>query len=452
MTGRWFVTAERRSLEGIVVCDFAWVGAGSITTSLMAQLGAEVIKIETAARPDVLRLSGPFKDGVARGLERSGYFASRNPNKKSVALNMTHPDARAVALDLIARSDVVINNFRVGQMEKWGLGWDDLRGGNPRLIYVTMSLQGAAGPHSAFMGFGVNLNALSGLTAQSAFPGKRPFGTGTHYTDHVMVPAHTLFGILAALADREETGLGQMVEVSQLEAAVCMKPLDAMAWSANRDILGPIGFGDPDAAPHGVFSTLCPEAHRHQKQNRRGDGLCPTQTAGGVLKDAPRSAPTSEHRCKWVAITVFTEREWGALKRVMGHPPWAEEPRFGTIQARKASEQELNARLEDWTNRHTAGELVEKLVGAGVSAGIVHDARGVIEDENLTERGFWCYLDHPEMGRTLYNRAPFILSETPAALRTAAPLLGQHTREVLTAFLEYTEAEVKNLRSRGVLG
>ena len=377
----------KRPLEGIVVCDFSWVGAGPITTNVLGQCGAEVIKIESMKRPDIIRKDGPFKDGIAEGFERSGYFANRNPNKRCISLNMKHPKARDIAVRLIKRSDIIINNFRVGQMEKWKLGWGDVKKINPRIIYVTMSLQGTSGPHKSYMGFGVNLNALCGLTARASFSGERPFGTGTNYTDHVMVPCHTLFGIMAALIQREETGKGQIVAVSQLESAISMKPSDVLAYGANGEILEPLGYGDPYGAPHGVYRTL---GYR-----------------------------------KWIAIAAFTENEWLTLKRVMGNPAWAEE-QYG-----------------DW--------LMAELLQNGVKAGVVNDARGAIENEHLRGREFWAYLDHPVMERTLYNRAPICFSKTPLKLRTAAPLLGQDTREVLTEMLGYTNEEVDRFKAEDVL-
>jgi benzylsuccinate CoA-transferase BbsF subunit/naphthyl-2-methylsuccinate CoA transferase subunit len=403
----------KRALEGIVVCDFSWVGAGPITTNVLGQCGAEIIKIESKKRPDILRLGGPFKDGIAKGMERSGYFANRNPNKKCIALNMGHPEARDIAVRLIKKSDIIINNFRVGQMEKWGLGWDDVKEINPRIIYVTMSLQGTKGPHSSYMGFGVNLNALCGLTEQSAFEGQRPFGTGTNYTDHVMVPSHTIFGIIAALLNREVTGKGQQVAVSQLAASIAMKPMDVMTYAANGDILGPIGFGDPDAAPHGVYTTL---GYR-----------------------------------KWIAIAVFTEDEWYAFKRVMDNPSWADDPKFSTLSARKENEQELNDKIENWTRLQYGKQLMEKLIKGGVKAGLVNDARAAIENEHLIERGFWAYLEHPEMGISNYNRAPILFSKTPIQMNKAAPLLGEHTEDVLTDFLGYTDNEISKLVEKGVL-
>lgn len=403
----------KKALEGIVVCDFSWVGAGPIATNVLAQCGAEIIKIESVTRPDILRKGGPFKDGNSQGLERSGYFANRNPNKKCIALNMSIPEARDVAVRLIKKSDIIINNFRVGQMEKWKLGWEDVKEMNPRIIYITMSLQGLTGPHKSYMGYGVNLNALCGLTERSAFKGGRPFGTGTNYTDHVMVPCHTLFGVMAALLQREVTGRGQTVAVSQLESAIAMKPSDVMAYAANGDLLGPLGFGDDHAAPHGVYKTL------------------------------------GYH--KWIAISIFSEDDWHTLKGIMGNPAWANQTKFATLGARKENEDELNAAIEAWTSNQHAYQLVERLRAGGIQAGEVKDARAAVEDPHLIERKFWTYLDHPVVGSTLYNRAPIVFSKTPIEMKTAAPLLGEHTREVLSTLLGYSEEEIDQLAKKDVL-
>jgi benzylsuccinate CoA-transferase BbsF subunit len=403
----------KSALSGIVVCDFSWVGAGPIATNVLGQCGAEIIKIESVKRPDILRKGGPFKDGIGEGLERSGYFANRNPNKKCIALNMSHPEARDTAVRLIKKSDVIINNFRVGQMEKWKLGWEDVQKINPRIIYITMSLQGVTGPHKSYMGFGVNLNALCGLTATAAFPGSRPFGTGTNYTDHVMVPSHTLFGLMAALIQREKTGKGQTVEVSQLDSAIAMKPSDVMAYAANGDIFEPLGYGDPNAAPHGVYTTL---GYR-----------------------------------KWIAISVFSEQQWHSFKQAMGYPAWAEDPKFATLELRKKNEEELNQHIEAYTQKHYADDLMNTLVGFGVPAGKVNDARGAIEDEHLRKREFWSYLDHPVVGSTLYNRLPVVFSKTPVRMQTAAPLLGQHTREVLSGMLGYSDSEIESMIEKEIL-
>ncbi len=403
----------KEALSGIRVCDFSWVGAGPIATNVLGQCGADVIKIESAKRPDLLRKGDPFKDGISDGLERSGYFANRNPNKMSIALNMSEPKAIEVATRLIRESDIVINNFRVGQMEKWGLGWDEVRRLNPRAIYVTMSLQGVTGPHRSYMGFGVNLNSLCGLTAQAAKEGEKPFGTGTNYTDHVMVPSHTIFAIMAALLHRELSGEGQTISVSQLESAIAMKPLDAMVWASNREILGPLGCCDRELAPHGVYESTEPG--------------------------------------RWIALAVRDDVEWERLKRVMGEPEWALNRAYDSAAGRRANQRNLDAEIERWTVTHRVEELVVKLQGAGLCAAPVKDAREAVEDEHLNARGFHVYLDHPVVGKTLYNRAPIVFSETPLRMEKSAPLLGQDTEEILTGLLGYSEDELAKLRAEKVL-
>jgi benzylsuccinate CoA-transferase BbsF subunit/naphthyl-2-methylsuccinate CoA transferase subunit len=228
-----------------------------------------------------------------------------------------------------------------------------------------------------------------------------------------MAPSHTLFGIMAALIDREKTGKGQTIAISQLKSAISMAPTSVMAYAANGDTLGPMGLGDPDAAPHGVYTTL---GYR-----------------------------------KWIAIAVFDENEWRALKKVMGNPVWAEDQRFSTLEDRKENEVELNGRIEEWTKTGYADWLMNELLRNGVKAGIVNDARGAVEDEHLRKRDFWSYLDHPVVGNTLYNRAPIRFSKTPLRMETAAPLLGQHTTSVLTGMLDYTPEEVNTLIEEKVL-
>jgi benzylsuccinate CoA-transferase BbsF subunit/naphthyl-2-methylsuccinate CoA transferase subunit len=228
-----------------------------------------------------------------------------------------------------------------------------------------------------------------------------------------MVPTHTLFGIMMALIHRKRTGEGQLVEIPQSQAAICMKPVDAMTYAANGDILGPMGHRDANAAPHGIYRTL---GYR-----------------------------------KWIAVSVFTDNEWEALKSVMGNPAWADENKFKTLADRKKNEDELDGLIEEWTQWQYADLLMNKLISNGVRAGVVNDARGVIEDAHLKDRGFWAYMDHPVVGITLYNMAPIRFSETPIQMKTAAPLLGQHTNEVLTNMLGYTSDEIKQLEEAGAL-
>lgn len=375
-------------LKDITVCDFSWVGAGPIATNILGQFGANIIKIESKSKPEVLRVGYPFKDGKP-GIERSGYFANRNPNKKSISLNMKMPEARDVVVRLIKKSDIVINNFRAGQMEKWNLGYEDVKEIKKDIIYVTMSIQGDEGPHSHTAGFGVTLNALVGFTHLTAPPDGEPLGTGTSYTDHIAVPVHTLVGIMAALLHRDRTGEGQRVEVPQAQAAICLKPLDVIDYAANERVQQPLGLRDPNAAPHGVYKVL---GYR-----------------------------------KWIAIAVFSGDHWFGLKKVMENPEWAKDDAFDTLKGRLANQDILDQNIENWTRIQDGNQLQHRLLEAGIPAGMVQDARAMIEDPQIATQDFWAYLDHPEVGLTLYNKVPMRFSKTSAILKTAALLLGQHT-------------------------
>lgn len=398
--------------EGIRVADFSWVGAGPITTRFLAEYGAEVIRIESKKRPEILRMAGPYKDKIP-GIERSGYYSNRNPNKKSISLDMQHPRARDVAVRLIEKSDLVINNFRPGIMERWNLGYEDVKKIKSDIIYVSMSMQGSNGPHSKYMGFGATLNALVGINHLSGFPDKEPFGTGTNYTDHVAVPTHTAFAIIAALRHRRKTGEGQYIEVPQSETAICINPIAVMDYAINGNIQTRIGNRHFDASPHGVYKV--------------------------------------KGKNSWVAIAVLNDFEWETLKKVMDNPAWAEDGKYAKVEGRLENQDELDEKIEEWTAGQEGKEMVEKLVRAGVRAGLVYNAKDVLEDPQLKARGNWVYLDHPEMGISVYNNSPVILSKTPAQLCTPAPLLGQHTVEVLKGLIKMSDEEFNSLKAESVV-
>lgn len=400
--------SKKMPLEGIRVADFSWVGAGPIATRYLSEFGAEIIKIESKSKPEILRMTGPYKDGIP-GIERSGYFSNRNPNKKSISLNMKHPRARDVAARLIEKSDLVINNFRPGVMEKWKLGYEDVKKVKPDIIFVTMSMQGSSGPHSSYMGFGATMNALVGFNHLSGFPEKPPFGTGTNYSDHVAVPTHTIFAVMAALRYRRKTGKGQFIEVPQVEAAICMKPIAVMDYAVNGRIQMRMGNRHMDYAPHGVYRTLGEKS--------------------------------------WIGIAVYNDSEWESLKSAMGNPQWAQDQKFASKEGRLANQNELDSIIESWTSGLDRNELMGKLTASGVRAGMVLDAKEVLEDPQMKARGHWVYLDHPEVGPSAYSGSPVHMSKTPAQFKSSAPLLGQHTEEVMKQLLNMSDGEFKQLEA-----
>jgi benzylsuccinate CoA-transferase BbsF subunit len=396
-------------LAGLRVLDFAWIGAGALVTKALAELGAEVVRIESRARPDNLRQSPPFRPGVG-GLDASGYFASRNPDKKSVALNMKHPRARSIAMTLAEQSDVFASNFRTGVLERWGMGYDDVREVNPRIVYLTMPMQGRDGPHRNYVGFGSTIAALAGLVHTTAAPGRAPIGTGTHYPDHVPNPGHALVALLAAIYHQQRTGEGQCVELSQLESTV--------------NVVG-----------HGIV------------QSSLGAQVKP---AGNRL---PGCAPRGVYRCasgEWLAISCQTERHWEATADTLGHPEWLTDSRFATLYDRLEHADQLDAELSAGLESVPRSAVVDKLVGAGVPAGPVNTAKDMLSDPHLVDRGFWQPVQHSVIGEIPMSHLPFRIDGCPRPTMTAPPLLGEHTREVAITLLGLTEDQYRELADDGL--
>ncbi|MBU1441925.1 MAG: CoA transferase [Gammaproteobacteria bacterium] len=405
--------SESLPLAGLRVADFCWIGAGSYTTKILGDLGADVIKIESSTRLDSLRMAGPYKDGKP-GVNRSGYFADRNTSKRGVTIDMKHPRALAVVERLIAKSDIVANNFAAGVMEKFGLGPEDCARLRPDIIYLAMSMQGSQGPQRDFRGTGSSIAALTGIQELSGLPGRVPAGTGTNYPDHLPNPCHAAFAVLAALRHRRRTGEGQYIDFAQTEPMLSLMGPTFLDLTVNGRLQQRRGNDHPWAAPHGVYPT-------------RGDD-------------------------RWIAIAVTDDAQWAALVDAMEHPAWATEERWATLPERHRARHELDALLAGWTQDHDAQELMRRLQAAGVSAGAVQDARDVTRtDPQLAHRGHWVRLPHAEMGESIYNNLPFRLSRTPVRPQRAAPLLGEHTREVLAGLLGFSDAEIDELQTEQVL-
>ncbi|WP_191248027.1 CaiB/BaiF CoA transferase family protein [Amycolatopsis deserti] len=396
-------------LAGIRIADFTWVGAGPFLTKPLADHGAEVIKVESRTRTDVIRDMPPFADGV-RGINRSGYFANRNSSKKSICLDLKARDGHRLALRLIAVSDVVVSNFTPGTMDRLGLGYRAACAVRPDVIYLEMPMQGASGPHRDFRGYGLSIAAAGGLFGLSGYPDRPPVGTGTNYPDHVPNPLHGAIAVLAALRHRRRTGRGQYIELAQLESTVNLIGPAVVAAAAGEDVTRR-GNADDWAAPHGVYPCAGED--------------------------------------RWCAIAVQDDEQWSALVTVLGLPS---EPGFATAAQRRRA-----PGLDEWISAATRGwdrdKLADALADAGVPAAGVNDARDLIEtDPQLRARGHWVRLRHPEMGDCLYDGLPYRLSRTPGRPRSAAPLLGADTREVCTRLLGVADTEYDQLERTGVIG
>lgn len=406
-------------LSGLRVLDFCWVGAGALVTQTLALHGAEVIKVESRARPDNLRVAPPFRPGTT-GLDASGYFASRNANKKSLALNMRHPAASALARRLARMSSVVTSNFRPGVMERWGLGYDDLRAEQPGLIYLTMPMQGTTGPNKDYAGFGSTIAALAGLVEPSGLPGRVPVGTGTHYPDHVPNPGHALVALLAAIVHRNRTGHGGRIELSQYESTVSLVGPAVIQYSVTGEQPRRQGNHVAGAAPHGVYPCAGPDT--------------------------------------WIAISVRTDAQWAALAGVLspdggpaGRSPGLAGERLATAAGRKEHEAELDALVAAATAGRDRWDLMGRLQQAGVPASVVETAADVFDDPVLAARRYWRTLDHPVMGPVRAASAAHLWDGAPVQPASPAPLLGQHTEEITRELLGLSGAEYRRLVAEEVL-
>ncbi|MCF3933729.1 CoA transferase [Acuticoccus sp. M5D2P5] len=377
-------------LKGIRFADFTWAGAGPFSTKLFSDFGAEIIKVESATRLDPVRAGGPFKDGKP-GVNRSGYFASRNTGKRSLSLDLKSEEGHATALELIARSDVVTSNFGPGAMERLGLGYDACRAVAPNIIYLQMPMYGAEGPRANLLGVGMTISAVSGFIWHTAYKPGDPIGPGTHYPDHAANCYHAAFAVLAALRQRRQTGEGTRIELAQVESTINFHGPTFVEWAWSGEEPAQIGNRSPSACPHNVFPS---------------DG-----------EDA------------WIAIAVESDAAWRTLAGILGGA--ATDESLATSSARLARIDEVERMVAAWTAARGAEDAAETLRAAGVPAAAVAHARRLIEeDPQLAARHYWQSIEHPELGSTIYNSPPYTVDGERVALKRP-PLLGEHNDAIL---------------------
>lgn len=403
----------RMPLSGVRFADFSWVGAGPITTKFFSDLGADVIRIESGTRIDPVRVMPPFKDSVP-GPDRSGYYADRNTNKRSITIDLKTSRGRELARAIIARSDVVANNYSPGTMERFGLGYESVREFKPDIVYLSMSMQGAAGPHYKYIGFGLTIGALAGLQYLCGPADRMPVGTSTNYPDHIPNPCHGAFAVLAALRHRRRSGEGQFIDLAQTEPTLALLGPAFMDYTVNGRIPERQGNDQPGAAPHGVYPC-------------RGED-------------------------RWIAIAIMDDAQWLSLGEALGGPDWTRIARWQTAAVRFAERTAIDALLAAETARRDNAELTRALQERGVPAGMLQDGRDLlVEDPQLRHRDHWVRLSHPQMGTTIYNSPPYRFGNYSAHPSRHAPLLGEHTDEVLRDLLGRSAAEIESLRAAGVL-
>jgi benzylsuccinate CoA-transferase BbsF subunit len=401
---------RRRPLEGIRVADFTWVWAGPFCTLQLAHLGAEVVRVETSTRVCVTRLLPPWPDAQP-GVNRSGYFNQYNQGKKSLALNMKESRAIDVARDLIRASDVVVENFAAGVMDRLGLGYEECRRLRPDVVMIALSGYGATGPEREYVSYGPAQVPLSGFSSLTGYRGWRPMHIGISYGDPTG-GLHGAVAVVSALIHRRRTGEGQYIDLSQWEGTMALLGEGILSHTMTGDTPERDGNRDALWAPHGVYRCAGED--------------------------------------RWVSIVAADEREWQALCRVVD-PSLASDPRFADAVARKRNEDALDAVLGQWCAARTAEEATLALQAAGVAAFPAMNARDLHDDPHLGGRDYFVELPHPEVGVRRHMGIPYKLHGTPLAVRRAAPCLGQDTDEVLREILGYDDQRIAELRAAGIL-
>jgi crotonobetainyl-CoA:carnitine CoA-transferase CaiB-like acyl-CoA transferase len=405
-------TRHALPLEGVRVLDLTTWWAGPLNAMLLADLGAEVIKIEAIQRLDNWRATLADRN-VDRWWETSPLFNAVQRNKYGVTLNLAKPRGVELFKELIKRSDVVCENYSPRVMPQLGIDYEVLRGVNPRIIMISQTGFGSTGPWRDYVSFAQVAEALAGLAYLTGEDEGPPTFAGQMLGD-TLSAMHGALAVLIALDERARSGRGQRIDLSQLETVLPTTAQAQLDHQMNGGSWTRAGNRHWRMAPHGCYPS-------------RGDD-------------------------RWMVIAVDGDEEWERLKRAMGGPAWADDPRFVNAAARRQSAAELDRRLAEWTRERDRDELVLELQHTGIKAGPVLDPADLLGDRHLQSRGFFQMVDRAVVGPKPYPGAGLSLSKTPLRPRMPAPMLGEHNDEILSRVIGLTMEEIKQLRREEIIG
>ena len=399
-------------LAGVRVCDFTWIVAGPQATRILADLGADVVKVENESYIDSMRW-GQQADPDHPSFNGSGFHGNFNRNKRGITANLHHPKGREAVERLIAQSDIVIENYSAGAFDRMGFGWDRVQELNPNAIYVSLSGFGQIGRDRLYITWGPTAAAVSGATQMSGLPDEDPAGWGYSYLDHT-AGYYGAIGALLALHHRRRTGEAQHVDIAQIETGMVLTGVPVLDYQVNGRGYRRVGNHDDhrSIAPHNTYRCAADEV---------GDD-------------------------RWIAIVAEREEQWAALCDELGAAELASDERFASNESRKAHEDELDAAITGLTRGRDAGELMYALQAAGVAAGICQRTDDKMEhDEQLAARGFYPVAPHEHLGEHRYEGYPAKFSDARWRMVRGAPLLSEDTMDVLTELLGYSADEVAEM-------
>jgi formyl-CoA transferase/CoA:oxalate CoA-transferase len=393
-----------KALEGIKVLDLSRALAGPYCTMMLADMGAEVIKLEMPGKGDDSRSWGPpFVEG------ESAYFMSINRNKKSITLNMKNEQSKEIVTKLIKQADVLVENFRPGAMDRLGFGYDAVKEMNPGIIYSSISGFGQDGPYRMLPGFDQVLQGMGGLMSITGEPGGPPIKVGVAIAD-IAGGMFAAFGIVTALYNREKTGKGQMVDVSLLDSQVAWLTYRAGAYFASGEVPQPVGSGHPVIVPYQAFKA----------------------------KDV------------YINIAVGNDQLWQKFCKAVGLESVMDDPKFATNAKRVENREEIVKIVGDLIMTKEGQEWLTILEDAGVPCGPIYSVDKIFSDPQVLHRQMMKELDHTKVGKVKVTGIPVKLSDTPGEVKTPPPFLGEHTQEVLKD-LGYGDQDLEKLRKENVI-
>lgn len=403
----------KQALEGLRILEIGIAYATPCATKLLADMGAEVIKVESHNRLDTVRV-GPLPDNTVgeRYWDESCWYQATNPNKLGITLDLNTADGLRLVKELVKVSDVVVENFAPRVMNNLGLDYSNLREIKPDIIMLSSSGYGQTGPWRDYVVYGWALEPMT-ISHLTGYPDAGPFATPVPYTD---MPAalYGAFSILSALEYRRQTGEGQWIELSQYEVGVAAVGEAVLDYTMNGRIQTRMGNRHPSMAPHNVY------------------------------------------RCKgndsWVTICVSSDDEWQSMCRVMGNPSWCTDERFVDAQSRLKNQEELDRLIEEWTMTKDHVDVMTTLQAAGVAAGSVLNNKELLLNPHIKERDYFQKATSPDAGERFYPGPWFKLPKTPGSIRNAAPNLGQDNERVLCGILGLTKEELAELEENEVIG
>lgn len=396
--------AHTGPLAGMRVLELTQIMSGPTCGMLLADMGADVVKVEKLPGGDDAR---GYRDPLVNGV--SAPFMIMNRNKRGIAVNLKHEQGRALLLRMVQDADVLVENFRGGTLDKLGLGYDVLSKANPGLIYCAISGYGRTGPYAGKGGFDLIAQGFAGLMSVTGEPGAPPVKTGNAVSD-MNAGILGALGIVSAYVHKLRTGQGQIVDTSLTDAALQQTCWHAAVWFATGSSPGPTGSAHLLTAPYQAFQA--------------SDG--------------------------WINIGGANQSNWERITDVLGHPEWREDPRFATNSERMANQPALAAAMNAILQTRSRAEWIAAFDAAGVPVGPVHSIGEALTHPQTVARGMVVDLAHPEAGPTQAIGCPIHFSETPAQVARPAPLLGQHTRELLQAH-GYSDTDIDALIAQGVV-